>query len=234
MRTSLALLTSVIAWFAPTALADGPSAFYSLSGGTVAPPIQSQTTDHSTFSAGPQLSLARPDIPVGNALSPGFGDFDTASDRSWRLSDGQQQLDLSSSFELVNDGTHRLLIAPHINEFRSSDDGLRSYSAEIRIGNVVQFDRGSATNGWYVFAAADGEALSISTRSLNNGPDNPMSVSLDDQITVGDLQAGFSTFMGGTQFTVSYIQTEAGFSAPGSQRIARTESFAGISLAKSF
>ena len=61
-----------------------------------------------------------------------------------------------------------------------------------------------------------------------------MSVSLDDQITVGDLQAGFSTFMGGTQFTVSYIQTEAEFSAPGSQRIARTESFAGISLAKSF
>ena len=234
MRTSLALLTSVFAWFAPAALADGPNAFYSLSGDMVAPPAQTQSTDLGSFSAGPQLSLARPDIPAGNALTPGFGEFDATPNRTWRLADGQQQLDLSSSFELVNDGNHRLLIAPHINEFRSNDDGLRSYSAEIRLGNVVQFDRGSATNGWYVFAAADGEALSISTRSLNNGPDSPMSVSLDDQITVGDLQAGFSTFMGGTQFTVSYIQTEAEFSAPGSQRIARTETFAGISLAKSF
>jgi hypothetical protein len=62
-----------------------------------------------------------------------------------------------------------------------------------------------------------------------------MTLTLADQITIGDLQAGVSTYVGkGTQLTFSYIETEASYSARGGMSNSRRESFAGISLSKEF
>ena len=42
------------------------------------------------------------------------------------------------------------------------------------------------------------------------------------------------TFIGDTQLTISYMESEAKYSAPGGISNSKTEGFAGISLAKNF
>ncbi|HBJ94912.1 MAG TPA: hypothetical protein DDZ43_18705 [Hyphomonadaceae bacterium] len=76
--------------------------------------------------------------------------------------------------------------------------------------------------------------MSVSTNNFSLSDGAPMTMSLDDQITIGDLQAGVSTYFGGTQFTISYIETEASYSAPGGISHSERESFAGFSLAREF
>lgn len=127
-----------------------------------------------------------------------------------------------------------LLVEPRFSRVTTGDSGLEKYSAEIRIGNVA-FEKGAKRpTGWYVFAATDGEAVSLRTDSLRRVRDN-MTVTLDDQITIGDLQAGVSTYVfDGTQLTFSYIETEASYSNNGGLSHSKKESFAGISLAREF
>lgn len=138
---------------------------------------------------------------------------------------------LAQSFQQEQSG---LLLEPRLTKYSSSDAAIQGYSAEIRIGNV-RFERSdSKPSGWYVFAATDGEALSMNTKSITGSRDS-MTVTLVDQITVGDLQAGISTYVAdGTQLTFSYIETEASFSASGGMSNSKKESFAGISLSKEF
>lgn len=220
------IFTSALVWLLPTAHADELKLVSS----------QVKMPESYSFSGSltPDLSLARPDQLGLTNLFSAKSDTD-AQNRQDHWSSKQRQLHLQSDFSVGTSETgHGLIISPRFSEFKTNDAGLESYSAEIRLGNVVQFERGRDTSGWYIFAAADGEALSISTRSLSAIDGNPMSVSLDDQITIGDLQAGLSTYKWGTQFTVSYIETEASFSAPGGLSNSKKESFAGVSLAKSF
>lgn len=139
---------------------------------------------------------------------------------------------LAESFE--NTRGSGLLIEPRFSRLTSGDAGLESYSAEIRIGNV-QFERSDTRpSGWYFFAATDGEAVSFRTDSITRVGD-PMTVTLDDQITIGDIQAGISTYVfGGSQFTFSYIETEASYSGRGGMSNSKKESFAGFSLSREF
>ena len=227
MHIANSLLTGILVCLIPAAHAD----VVRVVGSEAHLPVQTSTT----LNISPDLSLARSDQPGMNSFASDAGVFGLASNgHEWKSTE-HGKLNLRSDFALGTDASApAILISPRFSELTTNDLGIKSYSAEIRLGNVVQFERGTDTSGWFVFAAADGEALSINTRSLSGFNGSPMSVSLDDQITVGDLQAGISTYRWGTQLTLSYIETEASFSSPGGMSNSKKESFAGISMAKSF
>lgn len=174
-----------------------------------------------------RLASARPDF----IIQPSAG---TQNENVFQFSDQTEYAFKSNLAETFKPATSNLLLEPSFKRGTSNDAGLESYSAELRVGNV-SFERNTAAaKGWYIFAAADGEALSMKTGSIANMND-PMTVSLGDQITIGDLQAGISTYvMDGTQFTISYIETEASYSGQGGISASKRESFAGFSLAKEF
>lgn len=131
-------------------------------------------------------------------------------------------------------GNSSLIVEPRFSKLSSGDAGYERYSAEIRIGNVSFERNDTQPTGWYIFAATDGEAVSLRTDSITRVGDS-MTLTLDDQITIGDVQAGVSTYVfGGTQFTFSYIETEASYSGRGGMSNSKRESFAGFSLAREF
>ncbi|MAI89713.1 hypothetical protein [Ponticaulis sp.] len=236
MKKTFLLLTCAFACSLPAAQAEEET-FYSQvhttlnSAITSAPPI----SDVSEIPAGTQLYLARPEASFGSDLTTSSGPQPYEPNGYARANDTQVSMNLSPTVTFGGDEEHSgLYFSPRFTEYQTNDAGVESYSAEIRLGNVVEFERGTQPKGWYVFAAADGEALSLNTRSFNDGANGPMSLSLDDQITVGDLQTGVSTYFGGTQFTVSYIETEASFSSPGGLSTSQRERFAGFSLAREF
>lgn len=236
MNKAVFLLSGLFALCLPSANAqEGKTPLKFTIGEAFAKPQSDFSTDKLN---GPvKLVNADPTALSGNALNMTAAPFNpTGRNKQWLMKDQQETFSVGSNF-VIGDNENidrRIMIAPRFTKVQSNNAGLESFSAEIRLGSVVQFDRTSAKKGWYVFAAADGEALSIATNSLRMGDGSPMAVSLSDQITVGDLQAGISTYVGDTQLTISYIQTEAEYAAQGSETISKTESFAGISLAKSF
>ncbi|MAJ08557.1 hypothetical protein [Ponticaulis sp.] len=235
MKKTFLLLTGILAWTAQSATAEEEQ-------GIISATRYSDTRINiqpTTVPGTAQLNLARPGADISPPL---LSDFGFGTENSLHLSptrptDTQTQLNFRNDWAISapedNDGSG-LYLSPRYTAFSSNDAGFEGYSAEIRFGNVVQFERGEATSGWYVFAAADGEALSVSTNNFSLSDGAPMTMSLDDQITIGDLQAGVSTYFGGTQFTISYIETEASYSAPGGISHSERESFAGFSLAREF
>ena len=235
MKKTFLLLTGILAWTAQSATAEEEQ-------GIISATRYSDTRINiqpTTVPGTAQLNLARPGADISPPL---LSDFGFGTENSLHLSptrptDTQTQLNFRNDWAISapedNDGSG-LYLSPRYTAFSSNDAGFEGYSAEIRFGNVVQFERGEATSGWYVFAAADGEALSVSTNNFSLSDCAPMTMSLDDQITIGDLQAGVSTYFGGTQFTISYIETEASYSAPGGISHSERESFAGFSLAREF
>ena len=233
MKKTIVLLTSALAWSSFSAIAEEEQGFASQSSSSVA-----QYNEQTPNIAGtPRLNLSRPDAAAPAIVDFGFGPEDSVHFVTTRATDTHSDVNFVSEWAVSQsdeDDGSGLFLSPRYTQFRSNDAGFEGYSAEIRFGNVVHFERGSSQNGWYVFAAADGEALSVSTNSLSFSDGAPMMMNLDDQITIGDLQAGVSTYFGGTQFTISYIETEASYSAPGGISHSERESFAGFSLARAF
>lgn len=104
----------------------------------------------------------------------------------------------------------------------------RSFGGEVRIGQ--NFDkRGEGTPAsWYIFAGADGEALTFEPGE--GGLDfSSESVSLRDQVTVGDMQAGVSVQRGPGQLSLSYIRREVSYRERG-MGANENEDFAGVSF----
>lgn len=71
--------------------------------------------------------------------------------------------------------------------------------AELRLGENVFKGDGPET-GWYLFAAADGEAITWDW--------DGQGLRLGDRVSVGDMQAGISTAMAGGQLSFSYVRRE--------------------------
>lgn len=114
--------------------------------------------------------------------------------------------------------------------FTVQDEGSferRRVGAEVRLGQ--DFDaRGSApAEGWYVFAGADGEAL-VWERG-DAGLVDFDGMKLRDQITVGDMQAGFAIHRGGGELSLSYIRREIEYSDRNGG-FSTNEDFAGVSF----
>ena len=107
----------------------------------------------------------------------------------------------------------------------------RSVGGEVRIGQ--NFDkRGSedAPDSWYIFAGADGEALTYEPGENGLTEFDSGDVALRDQVTVGDMQAGISVQRGQGQLSLSYIRREVSYHERGLQGVTENEDFAGVSF----
>lgn len=105
----------------------------------------------------------------------------------------------------------------------------RSFGGEVRIGQNFDKRGLAAPDSWYIFAGADGEALTYEPGQygLEFTAD---SVALRDQVTVGDMQAGVSVKRGPGQLSLSYIRREVSYNERGVIGITENEDFAGVSF----
>jgi hypothetical protein len=120
-------------------------------------------------------------------------------------------------------------VAPRVGLRDGSDMRGRSLGGELRFGQGLDLADGPTPKGWYVFVGADGEALVWDTELTNLGMNTFTDVQMTDQITVGDLQAGFSIQRAGGELSLSYIRREIEFSDR-NKTLQDTEDFAGITF----
>ncbi len=120
-------------------------------------------------------------------------------------------------------------VAPRVGLRDGSDIRGRSLGGELRFGQGLDLADGPTPKGWYVFVGADGEALVWDTELTNLGMNTFTDVQMTDQITVGDLQAGFSIQRAGGELSLSYIRREIEFSDR-NKTLQDTEDFAGITF----
>jgi Uncharacterized protein conserved in bacteria (DUF2219) len=121
-------------------------------------------------------------------------------------------------------------VAPRISVGQAGGLSAQRLGGEVRIGQglIASPLSADAPKGWYVFAGADGEALVWDAKKSGLSPDMS-DVSLRDQVTVGDMQAGISMQRGGGALSFSYIRREVKYDdRNGAMR--DTEDFAGISF----
>lgn len=103
----------------------------------------------------------------------------------------------------------------------------RSIGAEVRLGQALEANGARPAGGWYVFAGADGEALVWETG--DRGFADVSAMKIRDQVTVGDLQAGFAVHRGGGQLSLSYIRREVEY-RDRNGGFSENEDFAGVSF----
>ena len=112
------------------------------------------------------------------------------------------------------------------------DDGellSQRVGGEVRIGKDLNIlDKNGQPQGWYIFAGADGEALIWDAGNTSFAP-NLNDMSLTDQVTVGDLQAGVSIQRAGGELSLSYIRREVKYEDRNGS-FSNTEDFAGVSF----
>jgi len=121
-------------------------------------------------------------------------------------------------------------VAPRVAYTQEGELETRSFGGEVRIGqNFDERGTSAASNSWYVFAGADGEALVWNTGEQGLAPSLD-AMKLRDQVTVGDMQAGISVQRGPGQLSLSYIRREVSYSERGIGSTNENEDFAGLSF----
>ena len=122
-----------------------------------------------------------------------------------------------------------LAVKPHFTLDQSAKFRSTRAGAEVRVGQNLDLRGQNAKNSnWYVFAGADGEAVVWDMQrpgsSLTSGQ-----VTLQDKVTIGDVQAGIAWQSPAGQMSVSYISREYEYR---NGSISRTgeEDFAAITL----
>jgi len=120
-------------------------------------------------------------------------------------------------------------LAPRVAIRDGGDLRGRRIGGELRLGQGLDLADGPAPKGWYVFVGADGEALVWDTDLQRLGMNTLTDVQMTDQLTVGDLQAGFSIQRAGGELSLSYIRREMEFSDR-NKTLQDTEDFAGITF----
>jgi len=144
--------------------------------------------------------------------------------------------DFSAEFQLeapseVTGFAFDLGVVPRLAYREDGELKTRSFGGEVRIGQ--NFDkRGSddAPSSWYIFAGADGEALTYEPGEDGFASFDSDAVALRDQVTVGDMQAGVSVQRGGGQLSLSYIRREVSYHERGMRGVSENEDFAGVSF----
>ena len=144
--------------------------------------------------------------------------------------------DFSAEFQLdapseVTGLAFDLGVVPRLAYSEHGELKTRSFGGEVRIGQ--NFDkRGSddAPNSWYIFAGADGEALTYEPGEAGLSEFDADNMALRDQVTVGDMQAGISVQRGAGQLSLSYIRREVSYHERGLQGVTENEDFAGVSF----
>jgi hypothetical protein len=120
-------------------------------------------------------------------------------------------------------------VAPRIAVREDGEILTQRFGGEVRIGQDFDIlDSDGQPQGWYLFAGADGEAL-IWDADRNGFAPQLGNMSLTDQVTVGDLQAGVSIQRGGGQLSLSYIRREVKY-RDRNGGFSENEDFAGVSF----
>ena len=120
-------------------------------------------------------------------------------------------------------------LAPRLSVREDGDLTSQRVGGEVRIGrNLDSLKSGETPNGWYVFAGTDNEALVWDAGESGFRP-SIGDMSLTDQVTVGDMQAGVSVQRAGGQLSLSYIRREVKYQDRNG-RVSENEDFAGVSF----
>ncbi|HPF21997.1 MAG TPA: DUF2219 family protein [Hyphomonas sp.] len=120
-------------------------------------------------------------------------------------------------------------VAPRIAVREDGEMLTQRLGGEVRIGQDFSLlDSNGQPQGWYLFAGADGEALIWDADRSGFSPRlNDMTIT--DQVTVGDLQAGVSIQRAGGQLSLSYIRREVKY-RDRNGGFSENEDFAGVSF----
>ncbi len=129
---------------------------------------------------------------------------------SWQKED-VQKIDAGYTFIANKQDTGLgldLAVRPHVSINAQGDVRTTRAGAEVRVGQNLDLRGQKARNSnWYFFAGADGEAVvwDVQRRgsSLTDGQ-----VTLQDKVTIGDVQAGIAFQSPAGQMSISYIQRE--------------------------
>lgn len=110
------------------------------------------------------------------------------------------------------------------------DVSTQRVGGEVRFGQSLGLtDAGGVPQGWYLFVGADGEALVWDNSRSMPSLGDLLDMQMTDQVTVGDMQAGFSIQRGPGQLSLSYIRREVKFDDR-NRSLKDSEDFAGITF----
>ncbi len=184
------------------------------------------------ITSGPNLNP----LAAGNwSSSPGLLDFTGQREAARLLPASEVEKDFTAEFAFA--ANHALTglgfdigLAPRLSYTEEGRFKTRSFGGEVRIGqNFDERGTHATSDSWYIFAGSDGEALVWDT-GANGFSSIYDSIKLRDQVTVGDIQAGFSIQRGPGQFSLSYIRREVSYSERGVGTFKTNEDFAGLSF----
>ena len=115
---------------------------------------------------------------------------------------------------------------------REGDIERQSRASELRLGRGLRGMRReerSSEPTWYFFAASEDEALVWRPGVRNEFGGQSASFAVQDQVEIGDLQAGVTYEANGWQASIAYVEREISVHA-GSETFSQDEAFAGFTL----
>ncbi len=114
---------------------------------------------------------------------------------------------------------------------RDGDVESRSRASELRLsrGLNVRRDQPSGQPRWYIFAASEDEALTWGPASRTEFGGSGSSLTVQDRVEIGDMQAGITYERDGWQASLAYVQREISVTT-GSRTISQDADFAGFTL----
>lgn len=165
------------------------------------PTSMSQTDFSASLDITPESigsTLFKLDIADPNCLS---------GETSCLRRDDQIDVGLSKAFSSFSDTGLDLSITPRA-VMRFDDESTSALlGAKFEIGDDLRTGSGLRSNTWYLFAGADAESISYGPNALGRADSGRFF--LQDNILVGDAQAGVGYRAGDTDVSLSYMRREA-------------------------
>ena len=114
---------------------------------------------------------------------------------------------------------------------RQGDVERQSRASELRLGRGLGMERDEPSREprWYIFAASEDEALTWGPPSRTEFGGSGSSLSVEDRVEIGDVQAGITYERDGWQASFAYVQREISVKT-GSRTVSQDEDFTGLTL----
>ncbi|MFN7054165.1 hypothetical protein [Hyphomonas sp.] len=177
------------------------------------------------------LPLAQTNLAWGGSPALSAVAAEIATSRYGRPVEVTRDMSVGLSIDAPSDRTglgFDVSVLPRYAIRSEGDLSTRRLGGEVRFGQGLELG-GKTPEGWYFFVGADGEALVWDNSSSMPSLSDIMDVQRSDQVTVGDLQAGFSIQRGPGQLSFSYIRREMKFDDR-NRALKDSEDFAGITF----
>ncbi|RKQ69807.1 uncharacterized protein DUF2219 [Litorimonas taeanensis] len=121
--------------------------------------------------------------------------------------DDRVDMGLSKQFTSVSEKGIDLSVTPRASMRFDNDNSSTLVGAVVEIGEDLRKGSNIKSNTWYVFAGADAEALTYGPNSVDRLTSGQFY--LQDNIIVGDAQAGVGYRIGDADVSLSYSRREA-------------------------